>query len=247
MPVNKSTADNNIIWGGFKNSSGEDVCLDDSKYGNNSLDGTKYFNMNHRGVTSGSETTAGYYGTNHGGWKGTDMRYDILGCTATQPSMYNQNKTSSNVGYDGTSAAITSPVSNTLMAALPSDFRNVLRLWTRYTDNTGNKVNTDAVVTACVDAGISLLTEFEVYGTRTYANQYEQNHQVQCTYYANGNSKIKKKQSDGSTAASWWESSAAYNITYTFCSAVTDNNGTTAAPGSNNSYYSYGLAPAFKT
>ena len=156
--------------------------------------------------------------------------------------MCNQKKSSSNVGYDATAAALTSPVSNTLMAALPSDFRSVLRLWTRYVDNQGNYSNTDANVTSCVDAGISLLTEFEVFGTCSYANQYEQNHQVQMTYYVNGNSKIKKKQSDGSTAAHWWESSPYYGSMSGFCDVNANGNA-----GGYNACYAYGLAPAFKT
>ena len=198
--------------------------------------------MNHTYTTSGSESAAGWYGTNYGGWKGTDLRYDILGATNTQPSMYNQLKTTSNIGYDATQAAITSPLSNTLMAALPSDFRSVLRLWTRWMDSNGNKSNVDANVTSCVDAGISLLTEFEVFGTRSSANQYEQNHQIQCTYYANGNSKVKYRQSRNGTSAYWWESSALYAGMRDFCRVLTN--------GTADSYIACnagGLAPAFKT
>lgn len=244
MPVNKSTADNNIIWGGFKTakSGGIDVCLDDSAYNTDKYDGTKYFNMNHNGTNSGSEGTAGWYGTNYGGWKGTDLRYDILGATNTQPSQYNQKKNTSNVGYDATQAAITSPLSNTLMAALPSDFRNVLRLWTRWMDSKGNKSNVDANVTSCVDAGISLLTEFEVFGTRSYANQYEQNHQVQCAYYVAGNSKVKYRQSSTGTSAMWWESSAYYNSVNSFCIVGTGGNASNIG-----ACRACGLAPAFKT
>ena len=65
-------ADNNIIWGGFKDSNGKDIALVDSNYNNNSMNGTMYFNMNHWGNTS-------YYGSNFGGWKGSCLRYDILG------------------------------------------------------------------------------------------------------------------------------------------------------------------------
>ena len=144
--------------------------------------------------------------------------------------------------YDATQAAITSPLSNTLMAALPSDFRNVLRLWTRWMDSKGNKSNVDANVTSCVDAGISLLTEFEVFGTRSYANQYEQNHQVQCAYYVAGNSKVKYRQSSTGTSAGWWESSAGYNSVSGFCYVAADG-----SARYNSACYAYGLAPAFKT
>ena len=67
-------------------------------------------------------------------------------------------------------ATIDTPVANTLMAALPSDLRVVLRLWNRYVDYKGNRSNTDAnCSTATVDA-LSLLAEFEVFGSRTHAN-----------------------------------------------------------------------------
>lgn len=244
MPRNKTVAENNIIWQGFKTAltGGVDVALDDDAYNTTPTSGTKKFAMNHTYTTSGSQGTAGYYGTNYGGWKGTDLRYDILGCVEKQPSQYNSLKNTSNVGYDATQNAITSPVSTTLMAAIPSDFRAALRLWERWVDNTGNKVNTDDVVTACVDAGISILAEFEVQGARTYANQYEQDHQVQCAYYAAGNSKIKYKQSSTGTASYWWCSSASYNLTTAFCLVYTSG-----TPNINRAVYSLALAPAFKT
>ena len=243
MPANKTVAENNIIWQGFKTAltGGVDVALNDDAYNSNPTSGTKKFAMNHTYQTS-SSSGSGYYGTNFGGWKGTDLRYDILGATKTQPSQYNQNKSTSNVGYDGAQNAIDSPVANTLMAALSSDFRAALRLWERWVDNNGNKVNTDAVVTACVDAGISILAEFEVQGARSYANQYEQDHQVQATYYANGNSKVKYKQSATGTASYWWCSSPAYNLTTLFCRVNTNG-----APTYSGASYSLALAPAFKT
>ncbi|MBQ8693625.1 MAG: hypothetical protein IJ520_10835, partial [Synergistaceae bacterium] len=66
--------DNGIYFGGFKSAAGVDIALCDSKYGSNSTDGTKYFNMNHWG------------NYNYGGWKGCDLRYDILGSTDVAPS-----------------------------------------------------------------------------------------------------------------------------------------------------------------
>ena len=234
-PINKTTADNNIIFGGFKTalSGGVDICLVDSKYNYANTSG-KYFNMNHVQVDTS------VYNTNHGGWKGCDFRYDILGATQTAPNPYNTAKTTSTVGYDATMTAITSPVTNTLMAALPSDFRNVLRLHTHYVDNKGNNSNTDANVTSVIDA-IFLLSEFEVFGTRSYANRYEQNHQKQMTYYTNENSKIRYKHNATSTAASQWESSVHYHYAYIFCYVSVRGQAS-----SNNSQASLGVAPAFK-
>lgn len=228
-------ADNNIIFGGFKNASGVDVCLDDSYYAYYAkYDGTKYFQYCHWGPSS--------YGKNYGGWKGSELRYDILGAVETAPSGYGSaNSSTSRTGYDATNAAITSPKSNTLMAALPATLRNVLRLWTRYIDAVGNSSNVNANIKPTVDAGISLLTEFEVQGARTYANQYEQNHQTQMAYYTAGNSKIKKKQSDGSAAALWWLASPHYGKDDYFCAV-----GTSGGASGSFASHSVGIAPAFK-
>ena len=63
------------------------------------------------------------------------------------------------------------------MAALPSDFRTVLKLWNRYIDYKGNMSNVGAnCSTPTVDAGISLIAEFELFGVRKYANQNEQDY-----------------------------------------------------------------------
>lgn len=232
-------ADNNIIFGGFKTalSGGTDVALCDSKYNTSSMDGSICFNMSHKTTATSGDAQYGY---NYGGWKGSDLRYDILGATSTAPSQYNVDKNTSNVGYDATATTLTSPKADTFLAALPSDLRNVLRLRTHYVDNKGNKSNVNANVTAVTDA-VSLLAEYEVLGSRSYANQYEKNHQTRMKYYANGNSAKKYKHSNTSTAVFWWECSPYYNTSNAFC--FVDTNG-----GANfyNARYSYALAPALK-
>ena len=205
-----------------------------------STDGTICFTMNHKGQTSTSGS-AGYYNTNYGGWKGSNLRYDILGATSTAPSQYNQNKSTSNVGYDATAATLTSPKADTLLAALPSDLRSAMRLWTRWIDAVGNSSNVDANIKATVDA-ITLLAEFEVQGARTYANEYEKNHQTQMAYYNAGNSKVRYKHSDTSSVVYWWECSPYYSSTYNFCSVHTSGGAYYAA-----ALYCFALAPAFKT
>ena len=210
----------------------------DSVYNTDPTSGTIAFNMNHAWTTSSGN---GYYGTNYGGWKGSDLRYDILGATSTAPSMYKQLKSTSNVGYDATSATLTSPKADTLLAALPSDLRNVMRLWTRWVDAVGNPSNVDANIKATVDA-ITLLTEQEIFGSRTYANQYEANHNTRMAYYKNGNSKVHYKHNDTTSAVWWWEASPRYTNSYYFCSVNTSG----SANGSNASY-SHAIAPAFKT
>lgn len=228
---------NGVYFQGFKDANGVDIALCDDECNSNAGNtGAKKFAMNHWGVTSGN------YNTNFGGWKGCDLRYDILGSTDKAPSDYGKQHTTSCVGYDATSVAKTSPVANTLMAALPSVLRAELEPLTIYTDNKGNKSNVAANVTSSVDY-LPLLAEFEVFGAIFGANQYEQNQQVQLAYYANGNSKIKYKHNDATTACHWWLRSAHYNSASNFrlVSASGDGGGT----GSISSY-SCAVAPAFR-
>ena len=214
---NSSREGTGITFGTFKTalSGGTDICLVDSHYNDYSTGGQKWFNMNHSS------------NTNSGGWKGCDLRYDVLGST------------NSNNNDAGTTTA-TSPVSGTLMAALPSDLRAVMKPMTIYTDNTGGGSNTASYVTASVDY-LPLLAEFEIFGTRSYANSAEQNYQQQYQYYKNGNSKVKYRHSSTSSTAHWWERSPHYNNSSSFC-------GVYAGGSANGGYarYSYGLAPAFR-
>ena len=205
-----------IHFGGFKTAQtdGVDICLDDSHYLDNSSSGAKWFNMNHSS------------NTNSGGWKGCDMRYDILGSTDTNNG-------------EPTNTCATDPVSGTLMAAFPADLRAVMRPATKYTDNTGGGGDTASYVTATQDY-MPLLAEFEVQGARKYANSTEQNYQTQYAYYANGNSKVKYRQTSTGSAASWWCRSPRASYSSHFCIVHTD--------GSANygiATYSRGVSPAF--
>lgn len=216
-----------ITFGTFKTADGVNVALVDRKYGSYDSSGTKYFNMNH------------WDNYNYGGWAGCDMRYDILGSTDKAPSGYGSAKTTSVVGYDPSSTCATSPVANTLMAALPADLRAVMKPMTKYTDGKGNKSNVEASVVATIDY-LPLLAEFEIFGARTYANQYEQNKQKQYDYYAAGNSKEKYRHSATGSKAYWWERSAYYNYRNFFCYVYTGG----SAYGSDTGI-AYGLAPIF--
>ena len=214
---NSSREGTGITFGTFKTalSGGTDICLVDSHYNDYSTGGQKWFNMNHSS------------NTNSGGWKGCDLRYDVLGST------------NSNNNDAGTTTA-TSPVSGTLMAALPSDLRAVMKPMNIYTDNTGGGSNTASYVTKSVDY-LPLLAEYEIFGTRSYANSAEQNYQAQYQYYKNGNSKVKYRHSSTSSTACWWERSPTYYYSTGFCIVTTN--------GSANGYTarnSYGLAPAFR-
>ena len=117
--------------------------------------------------------------SNNGGWNQSYMRRTILGNTGTPDS----------------------PPANSLLAALPADLRAVMKSVTKYTDNTGNSGNSSGAVTATQDY-MFLLAEFEAYGRRTYANQYEQNSQQQYDYFKAGNAKLFYNH--GSTGSVVW-------------------------------------------
>lgn len=214
---NSSREGTGITFGTFKTalSGGKDICLVDSHYNDYSTGGQKWFNMNHSS------------NTNSGGWKGCDLRYDVLGST------------NSNNNDAGTTTA-TSPVSGTLMAALPSDLRAVMKPMNIYTDNTGGGNNTASYVTKSVDY-LPLLAEFEIFGTRSYANSAEQNYQQQYQYYKNGNSKVKYRHNSTGSTAIWWERSPFCSDSYSFCFVSTSGDAYAYT-----ARYSLGLAPAFR-
>ena len=168
---------------------------------------------------------AGYFhmndsNTNVGGWKDSSMRKTLLGNSKTP----------------------TSPLANSLMAALPSDLRAAMKSVTKYTDNVGNATGDVAGnVTATTDY-LFLLAEFEVFGTRYNANNYERNSQLQYDYYKAGNSRVAYKHSATGTAVWWWLRSPNSNGNYYFCSVYTGGGSTTST-----AYSSAALLPGFAT
>lgn len=154
--------------------------------------------------------------TNSGGWQSSIMRQQVL---------------------DSDASSATSGSSNSFLAALPYDLQAVLKQCTKYTNNAGNS-SAQSAVTATQD-WVFLLSEYEVQGSITYANTYEQNYQQQYQYYANGNSKVKYRQSATGEAA-WWNRSPRASFSDIFCFVST---GGSAAYSSASD--SYGLAPGF--
>lgn len=226
--------ENGILWGGFKSAltGGVDIALCDSSYNDSSNSGI-VFNMNHWGASS------------HGGWKGCDLRYDILGSTNVAPSGYGSAKAEECIGYDATMSAITNPVPNTLMSALPSDFRNVLRLRTHYTNNKGNIAQApdeSAGDTSAVVDTISLLSEYEIFGSRTFGPVYEQNAQSQMTYYSGGGSPARKKHNATSTGVTYFTSSPARGSANSFCTVISSG-----AANVRSADISCGICPVFLT
>ena len=156
--------------------------------------------------------------TNSGGWNGSSMRKTLLGNSGTP----------------------TSPPSNSLLAALPSDLRAVMKAVTKYSDNTGGGYDTASYVTSTTDY-LFLLSEFEYHGARTYANSAEKNYQAQYDYYKAGNSKIHYKHNATGTAARAWCRSVYYGDSVGFCRVHTYGGNA----GGDNAYFSFGVAPGF--
>ena len=215
---NSAVEGTGISFGGFKTAgtSGDDVALCDSYYNSSLFDGTKWFNMNHSGSI------------NTGGWKSCDLRYDILGSVEVKDQQ------------NATSAAVTDPVINTLMAALPSELRAVLKPVTKYTDNIGGgSGSVEANVTSTVDY-LFLLAEKEIFGSISYANTNEGSHQSQYSYYISA-SKIKYNHSSiSSRGVNWWERSPSASDHDYFCRVSYDGRSL-----NNSAVTSYGLSPAF--
>lgn len=134
--------------------------------------------------------------TNSGGWKSSQMRTNICG---TSLSSY----------------------SGTIIAVIPEELRAILKSVTKYTDNTGGRTPSASNITATTDY-FFLLSEFEVFGSIGYANPNEESKQAQYAYYSAGNSKIKYKHNDTSTAARWWLRSPAAYYPSVFMYANTD-------------------------
>ena len=197
-----------------------------SKEGNNLI----HFQIGKMGTTAvalcdsqynSSGSSAGFRmntsNTNSGGWNGSYMRKTLLGNTGTP----------------------TSPISNSMMAALPSDLRAVMQSVTKYTDNTGGGSDNASYVTATKDY-LFLLAEFEAFGTRYGANSAEQNYQLQYDYYKAGNSRVAYNHSAVSTAVWWWLRSPRCYDSYYFRTVNTDG-----SSGGSDAYDSAGVRPGF--
>ena len=164
-------------------------------------------------------STTGYFSmnssrTNSGGWASSQMRTNICG---TSLSSY----------------------SGTIIAVIPAALRAVLKSVTKYTDNTGGGSTAASAVTATTDY-FFLLSEYEVFGSISYANSNESSKQTQYAYYSAGNSKIKYKHDGTSTAAAWWlrspNASNSYGFVFVYAGGTVSD---TVA------YSSLGFAPGF--
>lgn len=175
---NSAIEGNGIHFGCFKTSDGTDVQINNIKLGD--------------------DVSSNYY------------KYGLTSVLGNQLKSLNgtYDSTAKTYTYTANATTITSPTSGSLIAAFPSELRNVLKCFKKYA---AKKDSTASDVQNCY---INLLSEREVFGSNTesvnmsdYTKQYE--------YYANGASKIKYYYSDGTTASNWWlrdaELSSSYN------------------------------------
>ena len=157
----------------------------------------------------------------------------------TSGQWFNMNNSNANSG-GWSSSRMRSTTLPLVKSALPSELTSVIKTTSIYSDNTGGGSDTASYVTATQDE-LYLLAEFEIFGTRKWANSAERNYQQQYAYYVAGNSKIKYRHDSTATAVYWWGRSVSASNYADFCRVRSDG-----AFFSGNADRSYGLAVAFK-
>lgn len=208
--------------------------------GSLAINGTYYafiLGFNHNSSVEGGNSIHFQFGKNA---SGTDIAFvDSSYNTSGSSAAFRMNTSNTNSG-GWKDSYMRNTICAAFLAALPTEWQNVIVACTKYSDNTGGGSDTASYVTATQDK-IWLLGEFEVFGTRSGANSAEQNYQQQYDYYKNGNSKIKYKHSDTGSACYWWLRSV-------YACSTTDFRSVSASGGSNggSAYYLFGFAPGFK-
>ena len=160
----------------------------------------------------------------------------------TSGSWFNMNNTDSNSG-GWKSSLMRTVICPAFKSAMPSDLQAVLKTVTKYSDNTGGGSDNASYMTATTD-DIFLLSEWEVFGARTYANSAEQNYQAQYAYYSAGNPKEMYRHSATGSIAYWWLRSVSIGYSGIFGIVYKPGNTDPEAAG-NNVVLSQGFAPAF--
>lgn len=210
------------------------------KVGALTINGTYYafiIGFNHNSSVEGGNSIHFQFGKNA---SGTDIAFVDSGYNDYESSAGFRMNTSNTNSGGWKDSYMRNTICPAFLNALPADWRNVIVACTKYSDNTGGGSNTASYVTATQDK-IWLLAEFEVFGTRYYANSAEQNYQKQYDYYKNGNSRVKYKHNSTGTACYWWLRSV--NATYSsrFGLVGTDGSGSFSSAS-----WPCGFAPGFK-
>ena len=190
--------------------------------------------FNHNAEREGNGITfQGFKATNNGTPVClTDSSYSS---SKTSGTWFNMNNEQTNVG--GWQASLMRKnIMPLIKASFPADLQAVIKQSTIFTaPNTGN------IALTSIQDDVFLLAEYEVFGSRNSASTQEPNYLKQYSYYSAGNSKVKYKHNDTSTAVAWWERSPTSVTPTAFCRV--------GAYGSANydpAIHSYGVSPCFK-
>lgn len=171
---------NGIHFGCFKTANGKDIALVDEKYGY---------------ATSSSTVGAFRFSANGSiSWPSSEIRQKVLGSTGT-------------ISYVSEATATASyNTNNTIMGAIPSNLRSVIKpvqkyFW--YRSNNSNSAN------QYVKDYFSLLSYYEITGnvgsySDDFGTQMFETYCKQYAYYANGASKIKYKHNAQTEACKYW-------------------------------------------
>lgn len=209
--------------------------------GSQSLSGTYYcyiIGIDHNSSKEGTNRIHFQFGYNALSG-GTQIAFidNTYGSNSTSACFHMNSSNSNSGGWNSSYARAT--LCPAFKNAMPSDLQAVLKTVTKYSDNTGGGSNTASYVTATTDT-VFLLAEYEVFGTRNYANSAEQNYQAQYQYYKSGNSKVRYRHSATGSTALWWLRSVRADGSYYFCYVNTSGRATIDLAS-----YSVGFAPAF--
>ena len=213
--------------------------------GSLSLNGTYYcyiIGIDHNSAIEGTNRIHFQFGYTAASG-GVHIAFTDAGYGSRNPSSYfNMNNADSNSGGWENSRMRTTTIP-TFKACLPSELQAVLKTVTKYSDNTGGGSDNASYMTATTD-DIFLLSEWEVFGARTYANSAEQNYQAQYAYYSAGNPKEMYRHSATGSIAYWWLRSVSIGYSGIFGIVYKPGNTDPEAAG-NNVVLSQGFAPAF--
>ena len=124
------------------------------------------------------------------------------GSSSTSDCFHINSSNTNSGGWE--SSYMRSTICPAFLSVMPSDWQSVISACTKYTDNTGEGSGSESSYVTTTSDEIWLLAALEVSGSTSNANLYEAYYQEQYEYYSNGNSKIKYKHSDTSTACAWW-------------------------------------------
>lgn len=109
----------------------------------------------------------------------------------------------------------------------PSDFLAVITPCLKWTDNMGGGVNNSHSVTPTLDY-VTIPSEYEVFGTSSYANSEESKHQERYAYFTEGGA-TKRERTDN-TSSNGWALRSVNSSSSTQVAAVGSNGALTSVP-----------------